>query len=150
MLLRAHRQQPSTLTRREDAELVAFRVGHDDPGLLALTDVHLLRAQAFQSDDFSILIIRNEIEVQAILDRLGFRREKKEHGWPDSAWIAQFDPFIVLRCDLPTKRLRPPPAERARVLRVDGDLFPCESHARQFSGELSDHPGFAECAHYFS
>src|SRR5438045_4378413 len=57
------------MRRRQHAELVALGVGEHDPGLLALSDVDPLRAEADEALDLRITIIRAEVKVQPILRR---------------------------------------------------------------------------------
>src|SRR5689334_24291761 len=63
---------------REDAELVALRVGKHHPRLLALTDVDMLGAQTDHAVDLGLLIVGSKVEVNAILDHLvvGHRDEQ--------------------------------------------------------------------------
>src|SRR5580704_11803229 len=56
----------------QDAELVALRVGQDNPALLALADIGVPGAQAEQAADLLALLPvgRAEVEMEPVLDAL--------------------------------------------------------------------------------
>src|SRR5437899_1801457 len=59
----------------QQAELVALGVGEHVPAHVALTDVDLRRAQCQQAFQLALLVAarrRDDVEVQSILDLLGF------------------------------------------------------------------------------
>src|SRR3954470_9518646 len=55
------------------AELVAVRVGHDDPGLLTLADVDPAPAERLEPGHLGRLVGRPQVEVQPVLPRLQLR-----------------------------------------------------------------------------
>lgn len=83
----------------EDAELVAFRVGEDHPGLVSLTDVDPRRSQSDQAFNLGLLIIGTKIEMQPILHCLGIADGQKQQtgqptlGWPDSGSATTGAPY---------------------------------------------------------
>src|SRR5262245_20246962 len=54
----------------QDTKLVALRVCQHDPARAALTDIHPLRSEPEQPLDLGRLVLRTEIQVQAVLDAL--------------------------------------------------------------------------------
>ena len=54
----------STSSRSEDAELVALRIGQNDPSLVALSDIGIRRTEVDEASYFSFLVDRTEIEMK--------------------------------------------------------------------------------------
>jgi len=58
----------------QDTELVALRVGHDDPALVThLTDVGSASPQGLEPSHLGVAVIRSQIEMEPVLDPLGVR-----------------------------------------------------------------------------
>jgi hypothetical protein len=70
----------SRSSRREDAELVALRIGQNDPRFVALSDIGIRRAEVDQASYLSLLVDRTEIEVKPVLDRLRLRHSSKQQA----------------------------------------------------------------------
>jgi hypothetical protein len=115
----------------EHAELVALGIGQHDPRLLALPDVDVTGSQADEAIDLVTLVLRAEIEVQAVLCplRLGDRLEEQAGDGvgrrPDLELVG-----LVVHDD-PAEGLSPPTAERDGVERIDDCLLPLEAHDRE-------------------
>lgn len=77
--------QPQLLARDlgveclEDAELIAFGVGHDRPrNGVGLTDVDPTGAKRLRPCDRERLIVRAQVDVDSVLDLLGLGNAKEE------------------------------------------------------------------------
>lgn len=64
----------------DSAELISFRVSHDDPVDIPLPDVDSGRGELFETTHLSVLIPRPKVEVKSIL--AGLRLANREHRQP--------------------------------------------------------------------
>jgi hypothetical protein len=108
----------------ENAELVSFRIGEHDPADVALPDIRPSRAEGEDALDIRLLILRAEVEVEAILDDLVIRNLPEKDvrrdvdlaaplGWLDDVLL------VALKGDAPSQNLRPEASEALAVGGVD-------------------------------
>ena len=115
----------------EEAELVALRVGEHDPKLFALADIHAVSSHSQEAVDFSGLVVRVEIQMQAALGDLGVKHRHKGQAWqpvrsgPDRVLV------LGLSHDRPAESVRPPSPQHNGVRRVDDDVLPLKTHGIQ-------------------
>src|SRR6185369_8615064 len=93
---------------REDAELVALRVGEHHPRLLALAYVDMPGAQTGHTVDLGLLIVGTEVEVDAVLDDVVVGHGEKQPIWFGAG--RGLEPHVAVLVDvvLPALDLRPP------------------------------------------
>lgn len=118
------------LARREYAELIAFRIGQDYPGFVfRLTDTSPVGAESEQPLDFSGLVFGPEIEVNAILHYLVLRVDAEQQTGESIGVGSDLHFILVLIDDDPPEGLYPPMAEQMRIVGIDDELFPFQSHS---------------------
>jgi hypothetical protein len=118
-----------TLTRRrQHAELVALRVGEHYPGLLALSDVDPLRAEADEALDLRVTVIWAEVKVQPVLHYLSLRDSDEQQPRAPIGHRTDLELLGIVVHDHPAERVQPPAAEGSGIARVDDDLFPLDAH----------------------
>ena len=123
--------------RAYDAELVALWVGKDGPGLGAgLPDVDPLRPEREKAVDLLIAVCgaAGEIEMQAVLNRLGLGDRHETHA--DRCVLIGPDDDLVLPFgqDLPAERLRPEPGQAGQIVSVNDDVVESDRHAASMRG----------------
>lgn len=112
----------------EDTELVAFGVGHDNPRLVTLANVDTLRAMSLKASHLGVLVIRPEVEMQPVLNRLALSKPNEVQPWQAIRLRADLE-LIVRGVDHdPTKSCSPPLPEGHRIHRVNKYLFPFQAH----------------------
>jgi hypothetical protein len=97
-----------------------------------LADVGAHRAEREQPLDLGVAVVRPEVEVQPVLRRLRLGHADEDQTGEPVSGRSDLDLVVALVDHHPAECLRPPPAERDRVCRVDSRLLPFERHgARQ-------------------
>jgi hypothetical protein len=113
----------------EDAELVAFRVGQDDPGDDALTDVDASSAEVHEPLNLCPLVIRSEVKMKPVLGRrLGGIDWLEDDPRELIGFLANLELTRVIVDHGPFERHGPPSTERDWVNRVDDQLVPSKAH----------------------
>jgi hypothetical protein len=116
--------------RTLDTELVAFRVGHDhEPAAVVATVVgHDRRAEALEPFDLGVATLCGlQVEVEAVLHRLGLRHGDEQQPRPGAVW-REDEPFAiarevrVLRVVDVAEGVRPEAAHDLDVGAIDGDV----------------------------
>ena len=126
----------SRVERVQHAELVALRVGHDRPWDVALAYVGECRAEILQARDQLRLMGRRgrgEVDMHAVLHRLGFRGGDEVDADGDGVGIDEALGFEVghagsLAGDFPAEHLRPETAQRGVVKSLHVDLHKPRCH----------------------
>ncbi len=65
----------------KDTELVAFWVCHDNPRLVTLANVDPLRTKRLKASHLGVLVIRPEVEMQAVLNLLALIQPDEVQPW---------------------------------------------------------------------
>jgi hypothetical protein len=116
------------------AELVAFRIGHHYPGLVAaLPNVDAGSSQPFQAGNLCGLILRSQVKMQPILARLGLRHLDEQQVGHHAVFATTFgwldDPLRIFGlADHPTQCLCPEPGQSPGILRIDDQGTDAQSH----------------------
>ena len=100
-----------------------FRIGQNDPGLVALSDVGVRRAEVDQAGDFSFLVDRTEIEVEPVLRCFGFGTRPNGGRGAGRATVGSRVFRIVVHND-PAERDAHRRPQRLWIGRVDDELLP--------------------------
>src|SRR5581483_10426304 len=98
------------LARSQDAELVAVRIGEDDPRHIALTDVDRSCTERDQSIDLGPLItvdLRCDVDVDAALRRLVRPGRSEREERPGSVGSADRDVAVLVIDDRPPDGFAP-------------------------------------------
>jgi len=142
--------------RRQDAELVALRIGQHHPRNLTLPDIDTRRAEGDQSIDLCLLVIRTQVKVEAVLNHLGrFDGYEQDPRQPIDLWLDLEHRWAIIDHH-PPQRLAPPATKCHRVMRSDDDLFPLETHGPTLTTPFTAPPGidrrdpYPRPANYFS
>jgi hypothetical protein len=125
------------LLRAYHAELVSLGVGQDRPGFLAgLPDVDAARPEREQSLDLLVAVFgaAGQVEVQAVLDRLGIGDRHEAQADRRVLVRADDDLALTLGQDPPAERLGPEPGQRGQVVSVDHDVMESDRHAASMRG----------------
>ncbi len=143
------------VARREDAELVALRVGEHLPGDVrtVLTHVDPTGPEGDQAVDLRLAVVadvRGEVDVETVLDlfALGHRDEHQpgRGGGPAVGRdrILRHVPWdygdlvLVLVDDVPVEHLGPPAGLGGDVVAVDDDGVPTQVHAPSLPADADD------------
>ena len=87
-----------------------------------------MSSQSQEAVDFSGLVVRVEIQMQAALGDLGVKHRHKGQAWqpvrsgPDRVLV------LGLSHDRPAESVRPPSPQHNGVRRVDDDVLPLKTH----------------------
>ena len=117
--------------RAHDAELVSFGVGKDRPGLGAgLSDVYRARPERKKAVDLLIAIggAGGEVNMHAILDRLGIGDRHEAHADRRVLVDPDDDLILALAKYLPAKRLRPEPGQARQIMSINDDVVQSYGH----------------------
>ena len=112
----------------ENAELVALRVGKNDPRHIPLPDVDIPGAQGEKALDLVGLIVRSEIQMEPILSRFGFGYPDEDDSWRLPGMFLDFELLGVFVHHRPAEGSSPPSPQAHRVGRVDYYLLPPQRH----------------------
>ena len=112
----------------QNTELVAFRVRHDDPRLVTLTDVDTLGTMSLKASHLGGLVIRPEVEIQPTFDFLALGDPDEVQPWHAIRLRADLELLIGGVDDHPAKSLGPPLPKARRIHRVNDYLFPFQGH----------------------
>src|SRR5689334_11626489 len=126
MALDATARRP--LLGSQHAEFVSLGVGQHDPALRALTDVGVACAQLQQPLDFGMLVVRPEVEVDAVLHNSSVVDAQEQPVRAGSGRRGQPNVTVLVHVLWPSQRLRPPVAQCGRVGRVNTDLVELQPH----------------------
>jgi hypothetical protein len=118
----------SQTARSEYAELVAFGVREDDPGLITLSDVRSCSSQPEESLNLNVSVVGPEVEVETILGRLRLSYRDEQETWKTVFARPDLELIRVIVHDNPAEGLSPPTPERTRIPCVDDRLLPLETH----------------------
>ena len=120
----------------EHAELVAFGVGQDDPGLLALAYVDATGAERDESGDLSGLIAtaRIQVDVQTVLRSLRLKVWNENDWWGAHRPSADLHRFLISPRRLPVQYGTPELAECLWVAGINDELGKGAGHG---SGPIS-------------
>jgi hypothetical protein len=116
------------MRRGQHAELVALRVGEYNPGLLALSDVDPLRAEADEALDLRVTVMWAEVKVQSVLHYLPLRDSDEQQPRAPIGRRTDLELLGIVVHDHPAERVQPPAAEGSGIAGVDDDLFPLDAH----------------------
>src|SRR5690349_4722665 len=113
----------------EDAEFVALRIGQHHPALVAtLPDVDMPRTQRQHPVHLGLLIIRTEVEVDAVLHHLLVGHREEDPGHARTLWWVQPDVTVLVDIVRPVQHLRPPASQRRGIASVDTDFVEPQAH----------------------
>jgi hypothetical protein len=133
----------------KEAELVAFGVCHDNPRLVTLANVDTLRAKSLKTSHLGVLVIRPEVEMQAVLNLLALIKSDEVQPW-QTIWLRADLELVIRGMDYnPTKSRSPPLPQARRIHRVNKYLFPFQGHLPSlgqaglmpFGRPAASHPG---------
>lgn len=115
----------------QDAELVAFGIGEDDPRFVpGLSDIDLARSEVEEAGHLGGLIPGPEIRVQAVLHHLPTGIPTEQESGQAIGARPDLDLVVVLVDDHPAEGFGPPAAERMRIGGIDDDLLLFEFHVQ--------------------
>ena len=122
----------------------SLRVGKDSPGFSAgLADVDPACPEGKKAVDLLIAGrgAAGEVEVHAVLDRLGVGDRHEAHA--DGRVLVSPDDDLVLPLgqDLPAERLGPEPGQAGQIVSVNHDVVESDGHADSMRGTLDRIPG---------
>lgn len=115
----------------QNTELVAFRVCHDDPRLVTLTDVDTLGTMSSKASHLGGLVIGPEVEMQPTFDFLALCDPDEVQPWQAIRLRANLELLIGGVDHHPAKSLGPPLPQGHRIHRihrVNDYLFPFQGH----------------------
>lgn len=110
------------------AELVSLGIGQHLPRNVALPNVDTRRSERDESLHLGDLIVRTQVEMEAVLALLRFVDGQEEEP-REPIWLRpnlKHDRVVV--DDYPPERFAPPPTERNRFTGGDNDLLPLKAH----------------------
>ncbi len=143
-------RQPSELTARwasgqalcsvsstagaEYAEFVTLWVGQHDPRLLPLTHVRSGSSKGEHPLNLSVPIVRSEVEMESVLNRLGLRDGAKEQPRQSTWRWSNLEFLRIVIHDNPSECFLPPPSQSIRISCVNECLLPLQSHVLNLGG----------------
>lgn len=119
----------NSAARTKDAELVALRVGQDDPLALTLPDIDPSSSRSDQAVDFGGLVDRAEIRMPPVLAHLRLRDRHEQQTRQLVGCRPDLEFIIGFGHDDPAQSRGPPSSESNRIARVDDDLLPGQVHS---------------------
>ena len=117
------------LSRGQDTEFVSFRIGHDNPWCVALTDVDAAGPKAQESLDLRLLIVGHPIKVEPVFTPFVLGNLDEHHAGHLTRGRSQLDSVTVFAHDLPPRRGLPPSRECHRIAAVHNNFLETKSHA---------------------
>jgi hypothetical protein len=129
--------------RAHNTELITFGVGEDSPGLGAgLSDVYPARPERKKTVNLLIAIggVAGEVNMHAILDRLGVVDRHEAHADGRVLVGSDNDLILALAQYLPAKRLRPEPGQARQIMSINDDVVQSYWHVASMRRALDPHP----------
>src|SRR5579859_4404369 len=119
----------------EHAELIAVRIGQNHPRYVGcLAHRRWLRTQTDETLNLGILVIRPQVEVKAVLDRLVLRHTQEQDVRRYSILrtpgrrLQNHLVLIIMRAP-PTERSLPEGRDAGRIVRVETDTLNAKGHS---------------------
>jgi len=112
----------------KDAELVPLGVGEHDPGLFSLADVDVAGTEGERSFHLRGLVVGAQVDVEAVLDRLGLRDGEEEQVPSFGPEVDPADAVALPGFEGLVEQRRPELTDTLRVGAVDGGALDAETH----------------------
>lgn len=123
------RGQEILLSGGQDTKFVSFRIGHNNPGCAALTNVDAAGPAAKESLDLRLLVIGHPIQVEPVLMPLVLGNLAEHDAGRLTGGGSQLNSVAILAHDLPPRGGLPPSRERQRITAVDNNFLKTKSHS---------------------
>ena len=120
--------QEIVLASGQDTEFVSFRIGQNNPGCFALTDVDAGGPESNESLDLHLLVVGHPIKMEPVLTLFALGNLGEKYTGRPTRGRSQLYYVIFLAHDLPPRGDLPPSRERRTIATIDNNFLKTNSH----------------------